>query len=217
VVFILLLVQPAYCIEGHTKLWGVANILESFPNNKKMKYYFEPQLRLIDDAYVLNQLYFLFGLGYQIAPNLVLLAGPGWILIKNTQGQVSHEYRLWEQATWNVMPEHLINLVSRTRLEEQIRDTNRQLSVVLRERVLGRIPIKNWDHHFITLFDEMFFNLNQPKWVAPHFFAQNRAFIGLGIQLSKTMIIDMGYLNQYQRTQPVQMSNVLWFSLTINN
>jgi hypothetical protein len=212
----IVIIRPAYCFQGHTKLWTVAAITESFKNNKKVKYYFEPQLRLIDDKYVFNQLFGLVGWGYQVTPDLLLLAGPGWILIKNTQGQVSHEYRIWEQATWNMLPGSSVSLISRTRLEEQTRDTNHQLSVVLRERVFARIPIKHWDNHFISTFDEMFFNINRVSWAPQHFFAQNRAFLGLGIQLSNTTIVDVGYLNQYQRTNPIQMSNVFWLSLTIN-
>lgn len=217
--FILLIIfsRGASAAEYYNKQWTVANIMLSMPGNEKFKYYIEPQLRLIDDPYVFNQAFLLLGLGYQIAPSLIVLAGPGWVLNKNTSGVTFHEYRLWQQLTWFAMNNPAMSLVSRTRLEEKERSNQSGIALQLRERLWLRIPIKNTEQWYYSFFDEAFFNLNHPAWVSPYFLEQNRAFIGLGKQVTKSTIIDFGYLNQQQLGPPREFSSVLLLSFTVNS
>lgn len=210
-----LIMKPVFSMVYHTKLWTSAIVLGSFSDNPKLKYYYEPQIRFIDDSYKFNQFLFLTGLGYQINPNMVLLAGPGWIITENTQGVTNNEFRIWEQLNWNILPNQSLSLISRTRLEQNQRINNAGVAVVLRERMWLRIPFKNWEGHSLSLFDEVFFNLTQPKWTTQRFFSQNRAFLGIGTQLSPSTILDVGYLNQYQLTSPIQLSNVLLVTFTV--
>ncbi len=214
---VLFFIDPAYALEGHTELWTSGSILKSFSNDPRFKYYLEPQLRLIDNRYTFNQTLMLGGLGYQAKPDVLLLGGLGYVLTKsNSTGDISHEYRLWEQLSWNLP--FSINVVSRTRLEERKLSEYGQIAFRLRERVFARIPFAHWTNHSLAMFDEVFFNLNRPVWVAPHFFAQNRAFIGIGTELSKTTMLDVGYLNQYvisSSSSPNQMKNVLSVSFTV--
>lgn len=212
---LLILFHSAYGVEEHTKFWSVANILGSFSNNDRLKYYFEPQIRFIDNQYKFNQALMLAGLGYQNTFNVIWLGGIGWILTKNLQGEMRHENRLWQQINWNINTPVTVNLASRTRLEERKLTTEGQIAYRLRERFFLRIPLKSWSNHSLSFFDEVFFNLNQPGWVIQKFFEQNRAFVGIGTQLSKTTIMDVGYLNQYLATSPVQLDNVILISFTI--
>ena len=103
-----------------------------------------------------NQLLSLAGVGYQITPSLILLAGPGWILSREVNGQWRHEQRLWQQLGWNITDQ--IN--SRTRLEER-RDTSQPgIAWRFRERLWLRHPIAEWSSHSLSFFDEMLFNVN---------------------------------------------------------
>lgn len=205
----------ANAMVHYTKQWTVASIFGSFANSK-YRYYIEPQLRLIDDRYVFNQSLFLVGLGYQLTPDIMVFTGPGWITTKDPQGVTYHDFRIWQQMTWTVYHTDLLSLNSRTRLEETTRSNAPQMALQFRQRLWVRIPIKYWNGHTLSMFDEVFFNLNHPKWASPKFFSQNRAFIGIGTQLSKSVMFDVGYLNQYIMSTRYQQNNVLLLSFTVN-
>lgn len=215
-IVLFILIKPIYALQGHTELWTSASILESFSKDSRFKYYLEPQLRFIDNTYKFNQALMQGGFGYQLKPDVLLLGGLGYILTKSNSGNMFHEDRIWEQISWT-MPVS-INLISRTRLEQRKLTNNSQMAYRLRERLFARIPFLHWNKHSLAMFDEVFFNLNRPDWVAPHFFAQNRAFIGIGTSLSNTTVIDIGYLNQYiisSPNSPNQLRNALLLSLTV--
>lgn len=211
---ILLFYQPAWSLEEHTKLWSTATILGSFQNDSRWKYYLEPQLRFIDDSYKFNQAILVAGAGYQTTSDVILLGGFGWYLTKNLSGDILHEYRLWQQISWLIPSAPTYSLINRTRLEERKLADHPGIAYRFRERLFARIPFKRWPTHSLALYDEIFLNLNQPNWVIPHFFEQNRAFIGIGTELTKTVIFDIGYLNQYLMSSPRQMNNILVVSLT---
>lgn len=214
-IFLIIFSNAAYSTEYHTKEWIVATIIGSFSENQNLKYYIEPQLRLIDDPYVFNQAFILTGLGYQLTPAVMIFAGPGFVVTKNTEGQTYNEYRLWQQLNWQIFNDSSLSLNSRTRLEEKQRSDQMQIAIQLRQRLWARIPIKNTNQYYYSIFDEVFFNLNHPTWVSPYFFDQNRAFVGIGKQLTKNTMIDFGYLNQLQLGPPRQISHVMLLSFSI--
>ncbi len=202
-------------MESHTKLWSVGTVIGLVSPDSQVKYYLEPQLRLIDDKYKFNQFLFLGGLGYQFNSDVMVFVGPGWVVSKNPQGKVFHEYRIWQQVMWRayLSPNLVIN--SRTRLEERRNLDAPQLAYRLRERVWARIPLQHWSGHSLSMFDEMFFNLNHPQWVSPYLFEQNRAFVGVGTQMSKSTVIDVGYLNQYIHNRVNRLDHVLLLNVTM--
>ncbi len=206
--------NKAYSLESYDKYWSVATITGSFPEHHRVKYYFEPQLRLIDNPYVFNQLFLFAGLGYQVKSNVTFFMGPGLNVIKNNEGKIIEERRLWQQLNWLVFNTPTFNLNSRSRLEERALSSSSQLSARVRERLWLRVPIKGFERYSFSCFDEVFFNLNSPAWVPPTFFEQNRAFIGIATTFKKTTLIDVGYLNQYINTR--ELNNVFLLSFTIN-
>ncbi len=214
--FLLIGIKSANSMESYDKYWSVAIITGSIPNNPSLKYYLEPQLRLIDDRYVFNQLLLLGGLGYQINKDMTVFLGPGWIIYKLPQGRESQEIRLWEQLNWLLVNTPRLNINSRTRLEERKDISVPQIAIRFRERIWMRVPFKNWDKYSFSCFNEIFLNLNHLQWVAPYFFDQNRAFIGISKQLSKSTIIDAGYLNQYIHSVKNRLDHVLLLSFTVN-
>lgn len=202
-------------MESLNKDWSVATIIGSFSNKSSFKYYLEPQLRLIDDSSVFNQLLLLGGIGYQINDDLVLFLGPGWIISNTTEYNLTHEKRLWEQMNWRIKNSPNLIIHSRTRLEERKEATTSPVAVRFRERVWIKLPIKNWQQYSFSFYDEIFLNLNHPLWVSPHLFEQNRAFIGIATQLSKSTILDVGYLNQYIHSFKNELNNVLLLSFSV--
>ena len=202
--------------DDYTKQWTVDTIIGPWPGNEKVKYYIESQLRLIDDPYIFNQAFLLTGLGYQFTPTVTVFMGPGFIATKNTEGYTYYEYRLWEQLNWLAVDNSSVTLNSRTRFEQKVRNDQSQVALQLRQRLWMRIPIPHFKKYYYSTFDEIFFNINNPSWVSPKIFEQNRAFIGIAKQLTKNTIVDFGYLNQLQFGPPRQMSNVILLSFSTN-
>lgn len=192
-------IKSANSTSSYNKAWAVAAIIGSMPVNPAFKYYIEPQIRFIDDNYFFNQTLQLGGLGYQINKNIMVFAGPGWIITKTPEGESTHETRFWQQLNWLMVNSPNLNMNSRTRVEERKRTNTAPMAIRLRQRVWMRIPFKKWERHSFSVFDELFFNMNHPAWVSPYLFEQNRAFVGIATQLTKSMIADIGYLNQYLR------------------
>lgn len=203
--------------KDYTKQWTTDIIIGSLPNSDKFKYYIESQLRLIDDPYVFNQAFLLTGLGYQFTPTLAAFMGPGFVLTKNTtEGVTYNEFRLWQQLNWAAANNASIRLDSRTRTEEKLRSNESQIALQLRQRLWMRIPLTPSKQYYFSSFDEVFFNINHPSWVSPRFFEQNRTFIGMAKQLSKSTLVDFGYLYQLQFGPPRKTSNVILLCISTN-
>lgn len=215
---LLVILCPALAVESYTKLWSSATVTSPihFDNSDRFRYYLEPQVRFIDDRYKFNQFLFLTGLGYQLTPDTIAFIGPGWVVDKSLQGEVGHEVRLWEQLSWVALHNEQFILNVRTRLEERKNFDYTQVAYRLRSRAWLRVPLPRWSTHSLSLFDEVFFDLNHPEWVSPKFFSQNRAFIGIGTQLNQSTVLDIGYLNQYLLSKVNQLDNVLLIAFTIN-
>lgn len=206
--------QPANS-TSHNRAWGVATIMGPVTDNTAFRYYLEPQLRLINDNSVFNQLLILGGLGYQLNQNMTLFVGPGWIATKTTNSNLIYEKRLWQQLNWQILNNLNWNINSRTRLEERKREDNSSMALRFRQRIWMRLPLKKWPGYSFSCFDEVFFNLNHPEWTSPRTFEQNRAFIGFSRQLSKSTVLDLGYLNQRIYSVQNQLNHVLSLGLTV--
>lgn len=145
----------------------------------------------------------------------MLFIGPGWIPTKTPENNTYTEKRLWEQLNWRILNNSNLNLNSRTGLEERQRSDQSQIAFRFRERLWLRIPFKKWRSYSFSCFDEFFFNLNHPRWTSPYLFEQNRAFVGIAKQLSKSAILDVGYLNQFVHSFNNQADNVIMLSFTM--
>lgn len=217
VLFIIALVfsSISYGASGntHTKLWGAAVIIGPVKENTKIKYYLEPQIRFIDNQYKFEEAFMFAGLGYQPKPDLMVFLGNAWVTSKSSTGNLRQENRIWQQAIWNPITNSSFNLISRTRLEERKNIADPQWLLRFRERLMVRVPFKKWERHAFVLFNEVFFNLNHPKWDGnTRFFTQNRVFLGIGTTVSQQVSFDIGYLNQYQFRIPNQIGHVLFLN-----
>lgn len=215
--FLCLGIQSAHATVSENKAWSVATIIGSFSQDSSFKYYLEPQLRLIDNNSVFNQLLFLGALGYQFNKDMTLFAGSSWIAAKTMQSDLMYEKRFWQQFNWQMLSTENWNINSRTRLEERINQNEAPTAFRFRERIWLRIPLKKWEGYSFSSYDEVFFNLNHPKWVSPYLLEQNRVFVGLSRQLSQSVIMDVGYLNQYQHSFKNQMDHVASLGFTLTN
>lgn len=198
----------------HTKAWFISTV--TGPIQGKYKYYFDGALFLMDSKYKFEETYASAGAGYEYNKNLLFFLVNTFIVEQESNGKTAQEYRLWEEANWLALnrPTYVIN--SRSRLEERILFGEKPIALRLRQRLMLRKNIPNCPRYKFVLSDELFFNVNRPSWVAQTIFSQNRAFIGIGITLSKYSSVDIGYMNQYLYGNPKQMSNILYISASIN-
>ncbi len=216
VAFIAALGAPAMAADSYLKQWDNLVITGSITNSH-YQYYFEPQIRFIDDTYVFNELFLLGALGYRVNSSLSFFVGPGWIITKNTDGSMSHEVRLWQQLNYLAISKATFNLNARTRFEQRKDTQYSTIAYRFRQRLWLRVPFKSHPSLSFSIFDEIFLNFNHPQWVSPHFFSQNRAFIGLGYQYSKALSIDTGYMNQFLNSTTSRDDHVLVVICSINN
>lgn len=203
--------------QGSTRSWNTAIITGPLSANKKIQYYLQPAVYFIDDKYKLHYTFFYAGVGYQPSPDLVLWLMDGYYYIQNSNGTLSHQNFLREQLNWDVKRTSRMDVSSVTRLEERKNFAETQWALRFRQRGMLRLPFRHWENHSLVVFDEVFFNLNHPKWVNSNsVLEQNRAFVGIGTQLTKEVGFDIGYLNQYQIRTVNVMGNVLYLVFNIN-
>lgn len=208
-------------VNEHTKLWTNAQITGSFKKDSPWNYYLEPQLRFVDDAYKFNAANVYAGIYYQINPTVSAWFGLYRNDVKHFNGDTTQENRVWEQIDWNALTYSMVDLsrvdlTSRSRLEQRKRVNESTVANRFREKITLRIPFTCLKDYYFVVADEIFLQLNQPNWVPQRVFSQNRASLGVQIPINKQAKYEVGYLNQYQYTQPNQMSNVLYITLMLN-
>lgn len=154
------------------------------------------------------------GLGIKTSPKVSLWFGTTWVSVTGSSEQ---EYRLWEQAKWEILATNTLKMVSRTRLEE--RKSTTEPGISNRFRQLLRLSFPNALALAISPYieNEIFFNLNHPVWVNNQMFDQNRLLLALNIPMIKNVSINLGYLNQYILNQPMnEANNILYLSINVD-
>lgn len=217
-VVILLPVRNVFAeTKENTKLWLIAQITGPLSLDKRWKYYFQPQLNLIDDKYKFHNVFGYAGFGYQTDAYKIAWLMGGYSVTKTQSGNIRHLAILREQLNWNMSEVCLPYLSSISRLEERKDLDETTWNVRLRQQVMLRLPLASWPNHAFVTYDEVFINLNHPSWVNSNTLVeQNRLFIGIGTTFSPEVELDVGYLNQYQFKNQDEMSNVLMVKLNVN-
>jgi hypothetical protein len=153
------------------------------------------------------------GLGYPISPKITLWAGNMFNTTHRLRQSNTHQYRIWEQVSWDVFACNMIKIDSRTRLEQRKEEHKASWALRLRERFALTFPLKN-DYAFI-LYNEIFLNCNHASWVNNTLVNQNWAFAGFSIPIAKSIRLETGYLNQFVSNRPDQLNHVLNCTLRV--
>lgn len=207
----------SYAVETHSKVWLVPVFTGSISDDKKIKFYLQPEVRFLDDKYKFNETLLWMALGYEPIPTLAYFIGTTPTTIRNSQGVYAHTNILWQQLNWVAYDSTDARINSRTRLEETKNTHEGPWAIHFRERLLLKIPIKDWEKHAIVISDEVFFAFKRPKWTGGNsFFSQNRAYVGIDKLISKETTVSIGYMNQYQFTFTNQMSHILLLGMEVN-
>ena len=181
-------------------LGGVANgkLPPSWNNDKgSWRLWTDVQLRFGDDASRLSQAMVRPAIGYALGRGWTIWGGYAYVRTEPPYGASnSREHRIWEQASWSGAI-GATALSSRTRLEQRFLSTGSETGWRLRELVKASRPLGSKSIWSAVLSDEYFVNLNSTDYGADAGSDRNRFFVGPGIRLSRTVSLEIGYLNQY--------------------
>ncbi len=196
------------------KLWTAIDFKGSLTG--QFQYYLEPQLRFISRSQCFDEANLWVGLGYPLSKRMTFWVGNYFNTTHKVDDPDTFQYRIWEQLSWEIFDSHLIQIDSRTRLEQRKQEYQTDWALRFREKVAFSFPL-NRNGYFFILFDEVFLNANNPSWIYHSLFNQNRAFAGLLIPMTKAIQLETGYLNQYVAGTPYQLNHVLSFILRLKN
>jgi hypothetical protein len=155
------------------------------------------QMRFGDNASRFSQGVLRSGVGYAARRGWTFWAGYAYIRTEAPYATVlTTEHRIWEQASWSGEVRSAA-LSSRTRLEQRFVSTGRETGWRLREQVKAVRPLGSQSIWSLVASDEYGWNLNSTDYGATAGPDRNRVFIGTGVKLSRTILIEVGYLNQY--------------------
>lgn len=162
-----------------------------------IRYWFDGQVRLLEDTDGFNQSLVRPGLGWALSENLTAWAGYGWIHTEPVTGDPFEEHRIWQQLTWSHKHEDW-TLALRPRLEQRFLETGDDLGWRFRQLVRVQHDLPNLPRLTLVAWDEIFFHLGDTDWGARSGFDQNRAFVGFGWKHhpEARLRTEIGYLNQ---------------------
>ncbi|RZS93404.1 DUF2490 domain-containing protein [Aquimarina brevivitae] len=161
----------------------------------KLSIHTEAQFRLYNVGSNFNQLLLRTGLNYHLSEEAMVTGGYAFIATDPTYLEFpgeedSKEHRIFQQFI-------LKNTVGKMKFEHRYRLEQRFISTQTedftahraRYRLLLTYPIT--DHWFVSVYDEVFINLQEP------IFDQNRLFGAVGYAFTKDLNIQLGYLKNH--------------------
>jgi uncharacterized protein DUF2490 len=153
--------------------------------------------------------------GFRITPLVSFWNGFTWISPNDGSPRI---YRPWQHVVWELLDKNSpIQFQTRTRLEELKQESQPEWLWRVRERWRVSFPNLLAKKFTPVISDEIFLNVNKPVWVNPGVVDQNRAFIGVDSPTWKHTFVEIGYLNQYRYTTPVnQMAHIALVTFMIS-
>lgn len=221
IVLIALMAKPKSSLAqtvDDTGLWLALFAQDDFRKSEesRWKWWFDGQLRFVDDIDGLNQSIVRPGVGRKLHKNLVGWTGYAWIHTTSISMAEFEEHRIWQQLTWSTSNE-LWTLALRPRFEQRLVETGDDVGLRFRQfaRVQRKLP--SFPRLSLVCWDEVFFNMNDTDWGAESGFDQNRVFVGVGIKrhARSRLRTEIGYLNQSidLPTNPNRSNHILAINL----
>jgi hypothetical protein len=195
-----------------TAWFGQGELQPSGCPGDNLRWWFDGQLRFLDDAEGLNQSLVRPGLGWSISERSTLWAGYAWIHTEPIAGTGFDEHRTWQQWTWSREID-LLKLSHRSRLEQRFVETGDDTGLRFRQLVRAERRLAAFPNVSLVGWDEIFYHLNDTDWGAEAGFDQNRAFAGVGFNMDPDCRwrTEIGYLNQVIEipTGPDRVNHIL--------
>jgi len=148
------------------------------------------------------------GIGLRIYQWMLVYLGYAYIpSFVDTPQEVRNEHRIWEQLILDFSPTSQLAIQSRTRFEQRFSDQGDDVALRLRQfvRFLWKPP--DIDPVAFVLWDEIFIGLTDSDWGPTVGFDQNRLFVGPAVLIGGVGRIELGYLYNYLRRNPIDVHN----------
>jgi hypothetical protein len=197
--------QAPKTVNEHSQVW--AGYFNQTRLSDKWGLWLDVHARRIDFLDRWNTLIFRPGLTYYLNDHVRLTAGYAYVSHYNP-APVRPEHRPWQQVLWTSRSKKLQTL-QWIRLEERFnrKVANNELldeyafNFRIRYQITLMVPLKGdfiqQGTPFFVIGDEL--HVNAGKQITYNYFDQNRFFVGLGYQFSKTMNAQLTYMNLFQQ------------------
>ena len=188
-------------VDDDFAVWGAVQGQGSFVENdsalKNWQWWMEGQGRFFNDAGRLGQSIIRPGIGYKLSDNFSAWLGYAWILTRPLGRSETNEHRIWQQLSWKDSFSWG-GLFSRTRLEQRFLSHGDDTGWRFRQFIKVTHPLY-FERLYLSLWDEVFVNINSTNFGAVSGFNQNRAFAGLGVYIDSKQHFrfELGYMNQF--------------------
>ena len=154
--------------------------------------------RFRKDAEDLDTVFLRPAVGRSLFRDVVLWFGYAYFHNEPDGRSPFREQRLWQQLTFTV-PNPVARLAGRTRLEQRFFEGDGETGWRLRQFFKTTVPLGADRGPFVSLWDELFYDLHDTDFGQRRGLRQNRAFVGLGWHLggARRTTLEVGYLNQW--------------------
>lgn len=205
--------REIFGIWGSVKLQGDLKYLS--PELSKFKWAVMNQTRTRDDSSKGSRFFqdLLFGqLGYQLNSNASVWLGYAHTWTSPLNKLSFQESRPYQDFVWSQNIKTL-KLVSRSRMEQRIRETTGNVGYRARQLLKISHPLPLADDLSVYVGDEILFYMNENKF-GKKGFSENRVFSGLSYQATKNMSVGLGYMGQYVDT--ISGKNIFTHNIELN-
>ncbi|MCH9698221.1 MAG: DUF2490 domain-containing protein [Gammaproteobacteria bacterium] len=180
--------------------WGAVQGQGSWSTQEPMsqwQWWMEAQGRFANDVSRLGQSLVRPGMGYALNQQVSVWLGYAWVMTDPKGRDETNEHRIWQQLIWKKQT-LLGNVMTRTRLEQRLLDNGNDTGWRFRQFIKYTHPVYS-DHIYLSVWDEVFVNINSTDWGAHSGFGQNRIFAGFGFFLDQQQHFrfELGYINQF--------------------
>jgi len=204
-------------VYGQNQKLGTWNIVNAKINiDKKWSVFAETQARSQE---FFNYFYYYelkAGIGFAINKNYSVLIGTGRYATYSNTGNfekpyANEEFRIWQQVTMN-------QYLARLKFEHRYRTEQRWLTNGgfrnrFRYRINSYFPLNSKDikprTFYLTAFDEIFLTNRAP------YFERNRVFAGVGYKFSDQLILQPGFIHQFDYRADNTKSGKSFFQVTL--
>jgi hypothetical protein len=170
----------------------------------------EAQGRYFDFGTGVNQYLVRGGLGYQLAGSLQAWIGYGRFRFRTADGSPVDENRFFQQLNWSAGPALGGKVDVRARLIQRQVTNGNDTALALRLLLAYSRPLATAHPATLLLRLEPFYDFRDTDWNGKAGLTQNRIYAGLGWQLSDSIELETGYMNQFLwRDAAANLSNHL--------
>lgn len=216
--------SPAAAVDQDVGSWLIVVAQGDFgsvsPKLERLKYFFDPQVRLLGDNDGFSQGLIRPALGWGIFGRGAVWAGYTYLRTQPFSGSPTTEHQAWQQFSWSE-PSGAFTRLWRTRLEQRFLTDSDEVGVRLRQLFRTTLPIRQGSPLSVAVWDEVFFHLRDTDWGQQTGFDENRFFIGLDWKYAPKVgaIVEIGYMNRYieRPGAPNRLEHIVSATFFFNN